>query len=262
MNDRDDNGFNQSMNKKSAFLRLMQCFAVASVTIILVFILILGIESDLALDLIALFLIFSPLIIITLPLIGFWIYSFVKAVRRRTKTDKILFWFHMFDILLLAAIILLYNLPSQTCDADIMAEYYNGKNGVLMRNITDRYRNLLPDSTSLSYEIGEESYTNILSDKDAKELKRLLKSCGCIGIDVDNYPGEGYSTIRFRRIWLGMYSYRFYNRPLTITEQDSINQDECLIVYNDSIVFEYGGGAIGPQSFIGKKEFMEKLRNK
>ena len=35
---------------------------------------------------------------ITIPLIGFWIYSFVKAIRRHTKTDKILLWAHAADL--------------------------------------------------------------------------------------------------------------------------------------------------------------------
>lgn len=265
MNDVGDNGFNQSMNKKSAFLRFMRFVAVALVTVTLlcVFILSLGLAGfDLDLALFAFILIFSCLFFITLPIIGFWIYSFVKAVRRRTKTDKILLWFHIVDLLLLGIIIYLANQPPQKCDADIMAEYYEGENGFWMRNIATRYHNMLPDSTRLCYEIDyEKSYPYVLSEEDTKRLKRELKDCGCIGIDVDNYSSKGYSTIRFRRIGMGMYSYRFYDKPLSLHEQDSISNDVCLIVYNDSTVFEFGGGVFGVQHFVGKEEFMEKLHN-
>lgn len=265
MNKVNDNGFNQSMNKKSAFLRFMRYVAVAlaTVTLLYVFVLSIGLEGfDLDLALFAFILIFSTLFLITLPIIGFWIYSFVKAVRRSTKTDKILLWFHIVDLLLLGIIIYFANQPPQKCDADIMSEYYKGENGFWMRNIADRYRNMLLDSTRLCFEIDyDKSYPYVLSEEDTKRLKRELKDCGCIGIDVDNYSNKGYSTIRFRRVGMGMYSYRFYDRPLTQHEQDSINNNECFIVYNDSTVFEYGGGVFGAQHFVGKEEFMEKLQN-
>lgn len=166
------------------------------------------------------------------------------------------------DLLLLGIIIYLANQPPQKCDADIMAEYYEGENGFWMRNIATRYHNMLPDSTRLCYEIDyEQTYPYVLSEEDTKKLKRELKDCGCIGIDVDNYSSKGYSTIRFRRIGMGMYSYRFYDKPLTLHEQDSINNNECFIVYNDSTVFEFGGGVFGVQHFVGKEEFMAKLHN-
>lgn len=265
MNDVGDNGFNQSMNKKSAFLRFMRFVAVALVTVTLlcVFIMSIGLDGfDLDLVLFAFILIFSYLFFITLPVVVFWIYSFTKAVRRRTKTDRILLWVHIIDILLLCAIIYLDSKPPQKCDADIMAEYYEGENGFWMRNIAARYRNMLPDSTRLCYEIDyDKSYPYVLSEEDTKRLKRELKDCGCIGIDVDNCTKRRYSTIRFRRIGMGMYSYHFYDKPLTRHEQDSINKNECLIVYNDSTVFEFGSGVLGAQCFVGKDEFMEKLHN-
>lgn len=266
MNGVGDNGFNQSMNKKSAFLRFMRFVAVAlvTVTLLIVFIHSIGLEGfDLDLALFAFILISSTLFFITLPIAGFWIYSFIKSLKRRTKTDKILLWFHIIDILLLGTIIYLGNRPPQKCNADIMAEYYKGENGFWMRDIADRYSKMLPDSTRLCYEIDyDESYPYVISEEDTRRLKRELKDCGCIGIDVDNYTNKGYSTIRFRRVGMGLYSYRFYGKPLTCHEQDSINDNECLIVYNDSTVFEFGGGVFGTQYFVGKEVFLEKLHDK
>ena len=44
--------------------------------------------------------------------------------------------------------------------------------------------------------------------------------------------------------------------------QNAINQNE-LIPYSDRVVFEFGGGAVGPQSFGEeyKKVFLKKLED-
>ena len=57
-----------------------------------------------------------------------------------------------------------------------------------------------------------------------------------------------------------MYSYRIYNRPLNVEEKKEYLEDPMFIPYTDRVVFEYGGGAIGPQTFGEeiKEEFMKK----
>lgn len=37
-----------------------------------------------------------------------------------------------------------------------------------------------------------------------------------------------------------------------------INESEASIVYSPFVVFEYAGGAIGSQNFIGKDEYLKK----
>lgn len=260
----NDNGFNQSMNKKSAFLRFMRYVAVVLITVWLFALMIASTADDFSDSLIFIYVLYVAIaaFFITIPLLGFWIYSFVKAIKRHTKEDKIFLVFLIVDLLMIGAIAFFISRPPQKCDAYIMADNYKGENGFWMRNIADRYRKMLPDSTRLVFEIDNDKYhPYVLSDKDTKELKRWLKDCGCIGIDVDNYSDKGYSTIRFREIGFGVFSYRFYDKPLSRQEQDSINNDECLIVYNDSTVFEFGAGVLGAQRFVGKDEFMEKLQN-
>ena len=46
MNDVDNNGFNQSMNKKSAFLRFMRYVAVLGVTVFLIVFMISSTDTD------------------------------------------------------------------------------------------------------------------------------------------------------------------------------------------------------------------------
>lgn len=248
----------QRVSRKQVFLRFMRYVAVAVVTVWLLVIAIEEInEDDFGVAFLAAFLFFF----ITIPLVGFWIYSFVKAVRRRTKTDKIFLWFHIADLLLLGGIVYLFNRPPQKCDAFIMAEHYKNADGFWMKSITESYRRILPDKSRLVFEIdGFEEMNKIdcLSKRGLKKLKNDLEDLGCIGIEVNNYSKPNYSTLRFRRIGMGMWLYRLYDRPLTSQQQDSINADPCLIVYNDSTVFEFWGGVFGAQIFVGKDEFLKR----
>lgn len=251
------------VGKKLSFLRFMRYAAVAIVTLYLLALLICStaIRDD---GVVYLFVFLAlALFYITIPVLGLWIYSLVKAITRHTKTDKILLYFHIADILLLGIIVYMCNLPSRKCDAFIMAEYYNGENGYWMRNIAERYRHMLPDSSRLvvEFENGSVPQSDVLNGQDMKKLKSELEDCGCIGIAINNYSSPDYSTLRFRRVGMGMYSFRLYDHPLTRQQQDSINANECLIVYDDSTVFEFGGGVIGAQYFVGKHRFME-TRNK
>lgn len=74
-------------------------------------------------------------------------------------------------------------------------------------------------------------------------------------------PTRGILLSGSGEIGFGAFSYRFYDKPLSRQEKDSINNDECLIVYNDSTVFEFGAGVLGAQRFVGKEEFIEKFHN-
>lgn len=260
-NTKDEAG--RPVSKKLSLLRFMRYADVAIVTLCLLALLIYSTDTK---DdgFVYLFLFFAVVAFyITIPIIGLWIYSFAKAIARRTKTDKILLWFHAADLLLLGMIVYMCNLPSRNCDAFIMAEYYEEGNGYRMRGIAERYRRMLPDSSRLVVELGDDSMpqSSVLSEQDLKRLESELEDCGCIGIDINNYSSPDYSRLRFRRVGMGMYSFRLYDYPLSRQRQDSINANECLIVYNDSTVFEFGGGVIGVQYFVGKHEFME-TRNK
>ena len=57
--------------------------------------------------------------------------------------------------------------------------------------------------------------TNVLDEQYMKKLKSELEDCGCIGIDINDYSCPDYSVLRFRRIGMGMYSFRLYDYPLT-----------------------------------------------
>lgn len=260
---KNDNETSRPVHQERPFLRFLRYTAVAVVSMSLLVLLIYATTTNDDDWFFFFIFIASAAFYITIPIIGLWIYSFAKAVVQHTKTDKILLRFHVADLLLLGIIVYTFNLPSRKCDAFIMAEYYKGENGYWMRNIADRYRHMLPDSSRIVVEFGDDSVSqsDVLSEQDMKKLKSELEDCGCIGIDINNYSSPNYSVLRFRRIGMGIYSFRLYDHPLTREQQDSLNANECLIVYNDSTVFEFGGGVFGVQYFVGKHEFME-TRNK
>jgi len=242
----------------------MRYVSVALITAVLLLLLINSYEEDLwaGIIIVAMLMLFP----ITLPIIGFWIYSFVKSIKGHTKSDKRFLWVQVTDLIILVAVIFLLNKPEAMCNADIMAEHY-GKYGISMKELVNDTKSILPDTARLKIEFGKDAPAAMTNtqypNKSQKEnLKRQLKDMGCIGLEIGNrYGGKNWSTIRFRRIQMGMYSFRFYDKPLTRNEQDSINNDECLIVYNDSTVFEFGAGVFGTQRFIGKEEFMQKLHH-
>lgn len=245
------------MNNRETFLCFMRCVSVAVVTIVLVALAIgcSGVGgADVDLALFFFILVYTVLFFISLPITGFWIYSFIKSVRRRTKADRILLCFHVADLLLIGLIVYLANNPKLDCNAEIMAEHYD-REGAWMRNIARCERLVLPDSTSLVIEFGDRESipeADYLSERYLKILKSRLYDVGCIGLEIDNYGLLPYTAFRFRRKGMGLYSFRLYDKPLTREQQDRLDADDCLIVYNDSTVFEFGSGVLGVQAFVGK----------
>ena len=90
-------------------------------------------------------------------------------------------------------------------------------------------------------------------------LEKELEEIGCISISLQTSPDAPF-CIGFRRIGMGKYDYQIYHRPLSYDEQKKINESDASIVYTPFVVFEYSGGAIGSQNFIGKDEYLKKKK--
>lgn len=84
-----------------------------------------------------------------------------------------------------------------------------------------------------------------------------LKEIGCMSISMRADPDESF-CVGFRRIGMGKYYYQIYHKPLSLDEQREINESDASILYTPYVVFNYAGGAIGNQNFIGKQEYMRK----
>lgn len=186
------------------------------------------------------------------------------SIRGKTYTDRRLRTGHICDIIIVLIIIFVMKV-SYSCDADTMAKQYE-KYGDSMSGLIYDTKALVPDSVRLKVEFDMNMFEDMnksayLNESQTKELKKRLKDIKCIGIGVNHrHDGLSWNTVYFRRIQWGMYSFRFYDRPLTKDERDEINRNNpYLIVYNDTVAFEYGGGVFGSQIFEGKKEFLERL---
>ena len=249
-------------NRWESFQQAMRYTVVIGATLVLIVMAIVRLvfEENMDLVLLLFFMVLAQFFFLSIPAAALWIYSFIKSLWRSTKTDKILLYFHVADILLIAY--LFFSKPD--CDADIMAEHYE-KYADEMHNVVEQTRRMLPDSTSLVIEFGSQDYmaeTDLLDNSQKENLRQSLEDIGCIGIEVDKCGDRGYATLRFRRIGMGMYSFMLFDKPLLTAQRDSINDDYRMLFYNDSTAFEYGGGAIGNQRFLGKEEFLEKLSAK
>lgn len=77
-----------------------------------------------------------------------------------------------------------------------------------------------------------------------EDLKGYLDRANCISIKYDEYYSVGYS-----RSGMGMYSYRIYEHELSQAELDQLVDDCILRYYSDSVLLEYGSGAIGSLCF-------------
>ena len=224
-----------------------------------------------------------------LPIISFILFfiAFIKSCRFKTVWHKVMFACGIATFLLFIACSLIPN-PKSSCNPDIMAKHYE-EHKAEMRELCDYMQSVLDDSTAVVLEFesnrldmfhvvaaGENRYSNYwneearskrdslmqvvgLTNEEYVNIRKKLKNMGCIGVKASrNYPES--TEIWFRRIGLGRYDFVLYNRPMTKEEKENALNDDTLIPYDDSTLFQYGGGAIGLQVFPkGEKEaFLKK----
>lgn len=75
-------------------------------------------------------------------------------------------------------------------------------------------------------------------------LKQKLDGANCIQVA----SGEP-TKIGWQRSGMGIYSYNVFDKPIADTLKTRYNDSCSYIFYNDKIVLEYDGGAIGSQCF-------------
>ena len=80
-----------------------------------------------------------------------------------------------------------------------------------------------------------------------KTLKEKLDAANCISVK----SGEP-CNIGFQRSGMGKYYYNIFDKAIPDSLKDKYNDSCTYILYNDKVVLEYGGGAIGPQCFPTK----------
>ena len=81
-----------------------------------------------------------------------------------------------------------------------------------------------------------------------KTLKVKLDNANCISVS----NGEP-CNIGFQRSGMGKYFYNLFDTPIADSLKNNYNDSCTYILYNDKVVLEYGGGAIGSQCFPNYK---------
>lgn len=77
-----------------------------------------------------------------------------------------------------------------------------------------------------------------------KTLKEKLDAANCVSVK----NGEP-CNVGFQRSGLGMYFYNIFDKRIPDSLKAKYNDSCTYILYNDKVVLEYGGGAVGPQCF-------------
>lgn len=148
----------------------------------------------------------------------------------------------------------LYDKLTPGCSVDI--EFEHG-------NVSIFHFSNSMDETDSNWNPSEEKIDSLLLQcgldrSSLKWLKKELDEIECISVSMRAVPDESF-CLGFRRIiGIGKYSYQIYHKPLSFDEQREINESETSVLYTPYVVFQYGGGAIGTQNFIGKEEYMKK----
>ena len=233
-----------------------------------------------------LFLVFGWWFVI--PLIVWAITVFLRSFWKKGHLWKIYLGWGCAIILLIGAYFLSPTRFGTICNPDIMVEHYDeNKSG--LQDLIDYTSQSLDKGAQmqLEFEHGKISIFHAMGKNDSicsynwdvrsedridslmqvvglnheelQNIQRKLKKMGCISIEINPRLSD-YVDIGFRRVDMGMYSYRIYNRPLNAEEKKEYFEDPMFIPYTDKVLLMYGGGAIGPQSFGEdiKNDFMKK----
>lgn len=165
----------------------------------------------------------------------------------------------------------LIRVPAYKCDPDEMVMHYE-KNRTGMEELISYIESALNDGQQmcLEFEHGKISmfHTSTMShwdvDKELKyeimselgldneefnSIKSQLSSIHCISVDT-HFPA--YCDIGYKRVGMGMYSYRLYLNPMSDEEKEEALLDGHYIPYNETTLLMFGGGAAGPDTFSHK----------
>ena len=221
-----------------------------------------------------------------LPVTIWALVVFVRSVKMRTKLEKIVFAWGCVLLVLTGIFIFSPFNKEKPCNPDIMAEYCNEHEQEMRELIAYANQSLEPGKRmELEFEKGKVSRFHIFAnDKDSiwsthwdpantdslmqnvgldegefDNIRQRLKDMECISIEAHT-THEDYATIGFRRVGFGMYSFVIYNRPMTPKEIKKYTEDLMFIPYNDHVVFQFGGGVFGIQTFVPdmKEDFMKR----
>lgn len=225
---------------------------------------------------------------IVIPVFILALYFIIKALPLSNTSQKIIVGWGIFNLLFFISFFI-YNAIVQSCSVDTMAKHYE-KNGKEMDELVQYVDKALDDSATivLEFEHGKASIFHVATKSETKlsqhwnkkaeskkdslmnvvglthsefeHIRAGLKKIGCIGISMSASQPEICVDLFFRRVGMGMYSYKLHYMPLTQDEKDLYMEEVEYIPYSEKVIFQYGGGAFGSQSFpnVEKEAFLSK----
>lgn len=99
---------------------------------------------------------------------------------------------------------------------------------------------LKPASLKVDTLLGKLGWTK----ETLRTLKTKLDAANCISVMIGDPCNIGY-----QRSCMSKYYYNLFGKPIPDSLKSDYNDSCKYILYNDQVVLEYGGGAIGPQCF-------------
>lgn len=226
---------------------------------------------------------------ITLPAIILAFVFFFMGMRWRDVWQRIAVIWGGVNLLLIVAYFL-FEEPNRQCNPDIMEKHYL-KHHARMDELHQYLGEALDDSCAVTMEFGShgkeiaifhvtgphDEYPSMhwneesirlkdslmavvgMTEEEYEGIRQRLREMKCIGIEFSQTNPE-QAIIWFRRVGMGKYDYIIYNRPMTDDEKATALEEMTLIPYNDRCVFQYGGGAIGPQVFSpeAKESYLQR----
>ena len=255
---------------------------------------------------------FIPALLVTLGILCFWLHPFlgilllmgfcwlfipaiivsiyftIASCRLKDRWQKGLFAWGIFNVLLFGASFV-FDHPSQSCDAFLMAEHYE-KNKKAMEELVTYVEQALDDSAyvDLEFEDEEAGIFHVSSKSDSKissnwndeaeqrkdslmkvvgltpdefeDIRHRLDHIECIGIEKNTSYPNGKTIIYFCRLGMGIYSFILYDNPISQEEKEEFMKNYEYIPYSDRVIFQYGGGAFGKQYFTKEErdEFLSE----
>lgn len=207
-----------------------------------------------------------------IPAVLIWlVFALVQSWKIGGVHRKVIFCAFGFEILAIIMYFLII-VPAFTCDPDKMVKHYE-KNKVGMEDLITYTASALNDGQQmyLEFEHGKVSIFNTstlrhwnvddiqkseimnelgLNDEEFYSIKNQLNSIHCISIDT-HFPN--YCDIGYKRVAMGLFSYRLYLSPMSDKEKTRVLSDWHFIPYNDTTLFMFEGGAVGPDTFNQEK---------
>lgn len=109
--------------------------------------------------------------------------------------------------------------------------------------VNEEFRNIKIESDQLDSSLLILSWSRNIFDT----LNIMLDKANCISFKSQR--GMPFNSIGFKRSGMGIYYYRLFDQPIAEELKDDYNNGCKNIFYNDTVVFNWYGGTIGPDCF-------------